>query len=359
MRASATKRTICGLLVLLVLLAACTPSPQPTATPLPTFTLAPTLRPQPTAAPLPTYTLAPTLRPQPTAAPLPTFTLAPTPAPPTPTTGAAGVVGKGELGITQADIRGLVEQLDPAFRFTFQDLEDPSGIPAVLGTAATDKARLKIMGPAEKPVRVALTVLAPSGDTEAQVLAGFYMAMVLQLATPDWETGDEWFHQAIDVIEEKEEVTTLANGIRVTLRIHPSFGPVFFLLIEAAGTEVTVGATTTDEEWDFLPLMPGLIKGLRAGPAGIPTYVYSVDASLEEIEAYYRQEMQARGWMLVQRNYSEQGGAMGGPALGLNFARADEASTLLAVRRKDQGEAVMTLIYGREQAEPINADPVT
>jgi len=79
--------------------------------------------------------------------------------------------------------------------------------------------------------------------------------------------------------------------------------------------------------------MPGAIEGR---PAGF-SYVYSVDAPIEEVEAFYHEQMGADGWQLSKRQYSEKGGLFGGPAVVLDFVRGGERANIMLVVSASEG----------------------
>lgn len=87
--------------------------------------------------------------------------------------------------------------------------------------------------------------------------------------------------------------------------------------------------------------MPGAIEGR---PAGF-SYVYAVEAMVEDVEAYYQEQMAVLGWQLYKRQYSEAG-LFGGPAVVLDFVREEErANVMLAFSVNDDYTVVMLTCF--------------
>lgn len=120
-------------------------------------------------------------------------------------------------------------------------------------------------------------------------------------------------------------VPTLTSMPVITLTLTPVSTPALMLTAPPQSSPVAPTLApggslgTPMPDWEGVLIMPGAIEGRQAGWS----YVYSVDVTVDEAEAFHMQQMEEGGWDLENRSTSDTS-LFGGPMISLDFKRAGE-----------------------------------
>ena len=123
-----------------------------------------------------------------------------------------------------------------------------------------------------------------------------------------------------------------AENITPTVAIEPVSGVGSYV-------QVTKDATPLSA-WNSIPVMPGAREASNAGSS----YVFVVDAPVNEVDQYYQNSMAGNGWKLQHRDFSSVG-MFGGPAVKLKYERGVEEAKILMAYSKNNRNTITTLLH--------------
>ncbi|MCB9422622.1 MAG: hypothetical protein H6667_22660 [Ardenticatenaceae bacterium] len=293
-----------------------TSTPKPSQTPTQTITSTPTQTaiPKPTETPLPTHTETP----------VPTFTPTATATEPAvetivvesgfsflPVSGFLVDVQPNQVGITSKDDEILVfmatsdEPTDISLQDTLDNFITNAG--ASMGELTANKSFTMTIGDVEG-IAADVTGIFLGSDMEGRVAVvtptESFTFFAFGLAV-----NNRWNDEGVSLFD---NVITTISFIKDPLPedTGPTEPNADFLLPIPTGKPAA--------EWNGLPIMPQAI----AGDEGEGSYYFTVEATAEEVEAFYEDEMQQLGWSLLGVGEGETG------ALLVIFQKESEVASI-------------------------------
>lgn len=267
---------------------------------------------------------------------------------------------EANLGL-QAGAARLVAALvaaEPGSALRFQRGTTADGRPAMVGATPDGLIQVEIIGPEDSSVTASVAALLPVGDAAAEGAARAALFQLIGAAMPQRAWAVAWLEARIeDALAGIPFSTTYEDHYAQVVRLG-SPQPLIHLAVTLAPQTLTLPSwgqidappAATVDPWHRLPIMAAPLRGQLLHSGALELYEYSVDATVEAVEAFYAQEMAAQGWEVVERAIVGDPNNPAQQQVVLVYRRGVEGAIVMIERLAALQETLVNLAYAENAA---------